>query len=129
MLNEKSVSTPRRKLLSWATQIRYYNQRRMVKTWLLRLELARDDDGSLSDEGIDALTTLLAKDGAKPVVSRGESGTVLVQVTLDAKTDRAARSTAEQILRYGANKVWLALGLPPFTIAFLDATEVARQVE
>jgi len=101
----------------------------MVKTWMVRLELARDDDGSLSDEGIDALTSLLANDQAKPVLSRGESGTVLVQVTLDAKTDRAARSTAEQILRDGANKVWSALALPPFTIAFLDATEVSRQAE
>ena len=101
----------------------------MVKTWLVRLELARDDNGPLSDEGVGELTARLTEDLGQPVLTRGDSGTVLVQVTLDAKTDRAARSTAEQILRYGANKVWLALGLPPFTIAFLDATEVARQVE
>jgi len=95
----------------------------MVKTWLVRLELARDDDGSLSDEGVDALTSLLAEDQVQPVLTRGDSGTVLVQMTLDARDDMAARSAAERMLREGANRVWSALGLPPFTIAFLDATE------
>jgi hypothetical protein len=95
----------------------------MVKTWLVRLELARDDDGSLSDEGVDALTRLLAEDQVQPVLTRGDSGTVLVQMTLDARDDMAARSAAERMLREGANRVWSALGLPPFTIAFLDATE------
>ncbi len=95
----------------------------MVKTWLVRLELARDDDGSLSDEGVDALTHLLAEDQVQPVLTRGDSGTVLVQMTLDARDDMAARSAAERMLREGANRVWSALGLPPFTIAFLDATE------
>jgi hypothetical protein len=101
----------------------------MVKTWVVRLELARDDDGSLSDEGIEALTSLLANDQAKPVLSRAESGTILVQVTLDAKTDWAARSAAEQILRDDANKVWSALALPPFTIAFVDAKEALSPSE
>ena len=100
--------------------------RLMVKSWVVRLELARDDDGSLSDEGIDALTRLLEEEHVKPVLTRGESGTVLVQVTLDARDDMAARSTAEHILRDGANRVWSALELPPFTIAFLDATEGRR---
>jgi hypothetical protein len=95
----------------------------MVKTWLVRLELARDDDGSLSDEGIDALTDLLAEDHVKPVLTRGDSGTVLVQVTLDARDEMAARSAAEHLLRDGANTVWSAQGLPPFTIAFVDVTE------
>jgi hypothetical protein len=98
----------------------------MVKTWLVRLELARDDDGSLSDEGIDALTRLLAEDHVQPVLARGDSGTVLVQMTLDARDVMAARSAAEHMLRDGANTVWSALGLPPFTIAFLDATEGRR---
>jgi hypothetical protein len=96
----------------------------MVKTWLVRLELARDDDGALSDEGLDALTTLLAKDHVKPALSRGDSGTVLVQMTLNARDDMAARSAAERMLRDGANAVWSARGLPPFTIAFVDVTEV-----
>ncbi len=95
----------------------------MVKTWQVRLELARDDNGCLSDEGIDALTKLLAEHHAKPVVTRGDSGTVLVQMTLDARDDMAARSAAEAVLREGANTVWSALGLPPFTIAFVDATQ------
>jgi hypothetical protein len=98
----------------------------MVKTWLVRLELARDDDGSLSDEGIVALTDLLAEDHVKPVLTRGDSGTVLVQVTLDARDDMAARSAAERMLRDGANTVWSARGLPPFTIAFTDVAEVRR---
>ena len=95
----------------------------MVKTWQVRLELARDDNGSLSDEGIKALTDLLAERNAKPLVTRGESGTVLVQMTIDARDDMAARSAAEAMLREGANTVWSALGLPPFTIAFVDATK------
>jgi len=98
----------------------------MVETWLVRLELARDDDGSLSDEGIVALTDLLAEDHVKPVLTRGDSGTVLVQVTLDARDDMAARSAAERMLRDGANTVWSARGLPPFTIAFTDVAEVRR---
>ena len=98
----------------------------MVKSWVVRLELARDDDGSLSDEGIDALTRLLAEEHVKPVLTRGDSGTVLVQVALDARDDMAARSAAEHMLRDGANSVWSALGLPPFTIVFLDAAEGRR---
>jgi hypothetical protein len=98
----------------------------MIKTWLVRLELARDDDGLLSDEGIDALTGLLAQGAAKPVLTRGDSGTVHVQMTLEARDDMEARSAAERMLREGANAVWLAHGLPPFTITFVDATEGPR---
>jgi hypothetical protein len=98
----------------------------MVKTWLVRLELARDDDGALSDEGIEALTRLLAAAPVQPVLTRGESGTVLVKVTLEARDLMAARSAAEHMLRDGANNVWSALGLPPFTITFVDATEAPR---
>ena len=105
------------------TGVRHYNQDEMVKTWLVRLELARDDDGALSDEGVGALTALLAEHHVKSVLNRGHSGTVLVEMTLDARDDRAARSAAEAMLRKDANTVWSALGLPPFTIAFLDATE------
>jgi hypothetical protein len=94
----------------------------MIRAWLVRLELARDDD-SLSDEGIETLTQRLAEHHVKPVLIRGDSGTVLVQMTLDARNDMAARAPAEHMLRDGANSVWSALGLPPFTIAFVDATE------
>jgi hypothetical protein len=98
----------------------------MIRVWLVRLELARDDDGSLSDEGIETLTQRLAEHHVKPVLTRGDSGTVLVQMTLDARNDMAARAAAEHMLRDGANSVWSALGLPPFTIAFVDATEGHR---
>ena len=98
----------------------------MIKTWLVRLELARDDDGSLDDEGIEALTQVLAGEDVKPVLSRGDSGTVLVHMTIDARDDMAAKYAAEHLLRDGANTVWSARGLPPFTIAFVDATEGHR---
>jgi len=95
----------------------------MIRTWRVRLELARDDDGPLSDEGVDALTRLLAEDDLKPVLTSGEMGTVVVQMTLDAKNDRVARSDAEHVLHDHAVKVWSTLGLPPFSIAFVDAVE------
>jgi len=106
--------------------VRRYNQTPMVKRWLVRLELARDDHGSLSDEVIDALTQLLAEGHANPVLTRGDSGTVRVQMTLEARDHMAARSAAEHMLREGARNVWSALGLPPFTIAFVDVTEGPR---
>jgi hypothetical protein len=98
----------------------------MIKTWLVRLEVARDDDGLLTDEEIDALTQLLAERDVKPVLGRGDSGTVHVQMTIDATDDMAARSAAERMLREGANTVWSARGLPPFTIAFVGAAEGPR---
>jgi hypothetical protein len=97
----------------------------MDKPWVVRLEVARDDDGALSDEAIAALTQQLAERHAKPAVTRGDSGTVVVQLAVEARDDRAARSAAEQILRDGANTVWSEFGLPPFTIAFVDATEAS----
>jgi len=93
----------------------------MVKKWLVRLELARDDDGPLNDEGIGELTDRLTEDLGQPVLTRGDSGTVLVQMTLDATNESAARAAAESMLRDRAQEVWLALGLPPFTITFVDA--------
>ena len=93
----------------------------MVQAWLVRLELARDDGGSLSDDGIVELTDLLTKNGVFPVLGRPDSGTVLVQMPLDAKNDRAARTAAETMLQDRAHEMWLALGLPPFTISFVDA--------
>src|SRR6266540_5860313 len=93
----------------------------MVKAWLVRLRLARDDGASLSDEGIRELTDLLTKNRVFPVLTRPDSGTVLVQMTLDATNDMAARAAAEDMLGDRAHEVWSALGLPPFTIAFVDA--------
>ena len=88
---------------------------------MVRLELARDDNGPLSDDGITDLTDLLDEARVHPVLTRGDSGTVLVQLTTEARDDMAARSAAEALLRDRANKVWLARGLPPFTIAFIEA--------
>ena len=92
----------------------------MVKTWFVWLELARDDGGPLSDEGIVELTDLLTKDGVKPELSRQGPETIAVRLTLDATNDQAARSAAESTLRDRAHQVWSALGLPPFTIAFVE---------
>lgn len=93
----------------------------MVKAWLVWLELARDDGGSLSDEGIGELTDLLTENRVEPILTRRDLGTVLVQMTVDATNDMAARAAAQNMLRDRAHKVWLALGLPPFTITFVDA--------
>ncbi len=98
----------------------------MVKAWLVRLKLARDDGGSLSDEGIRQLTRLLADSGASPLLSDGGSGTVRVQMTIDASSDRAARSAAEAMLRDRAHEVWEAFGLPPFTITFVETRPQAE---
>jgi hypothetical protein len=97
----------------------------MITTFRVRLELARDDDGAVSDEGTAELTRLLTQDGAQPVLSRGDSGTVHVQLRIDARDDRAARGAAEDMLRDRANEVWAALALPPFTITFMEAAPEA----
>jgi hypothetical protein len=91
----------------------------MVKPWLVWLELARDDGGSVSEDGIRELTDLLTRNGVLPVLESKASGTVLVQMTIDATGDRAARAAAESMLWDRARDVWLAHGLPPFTITFV----------
>jgi len=93
----------------------------MIKPWVVRLELARDDGGSLSDEGIGELADMLTKNDAQPVLTRTDAGTVLVQMTVDATNDMGARAAAESILRDHAQSVWSRLGLPPFTITFVEA--------
>ena len=93
----------------------------MVKAWLVRLRLARDDGGSLSDEGIRELTDLLTRDRVLPDLTRPDPGTVLVQMTVDATNEMAARAAAEDLLSDRAHEVWVALGLPPFTITVVDA--------
>ena len=85
--------------------------------------MARDDDGTLGDEVIRELTRRLTEDGVLPLVSSGDSGAVLVQMTIDARDDRAARAAAEKRLGERAYEVWAALGLPPFTIAFVEAKQ------
>lgn len=93
----------------------------MVRRWLVRLKLARDDGGSLSEEGIRELTDLLTGDGVPCLLEGQDSGTIRVEMTIDAGGDRAAEATAERMLRQRATDVWLAHGLPPFTITFIEA--------
>ena len=93
----------------------------MVKSWLVRLRLARDDGGSLSEDAIRELTDLLTSKGVLPVVENQESVIVLIQMTIDATSDRAARAAAESMLLDRAHDVWLAHGMPPFTITFVEA--------
>jgi hypothetical protein len=93
----------------------------MVGAWAVSLELTRDDGGALDDKGLDDLTSALTAAGMKPALSRPDPGTVLVKVTVAARSDMEARSAAERALRDGANTVWSAQGLPPFTISSLEA--------
>jgi hypothetical protein len=93
----------------------------MVRSWLVRLRLARDDGGSLSEDGIRELTDLLTSNGVLPVLENQESGIVLVHMTIDATSDRAARAAAESMLWDRAHDVSVAHGLPPFTITFVEA--------
>jgi hypothetical protein len=93
----------------------------MITPWVVRLEVARDDDGSLSDDQVAELSEALADDQMQPLLTRGDSGTIRVQVTVQATNDQAARSGAERTLRERAYEVWAAHGLPPFTISFIDA--------
>jgi hypothetical protein len=92
----------------------------MVKAWLVWLELARDDGGSLSDEGIAELVARLTEDGVKPELKRQGPGTIVARLTVDAMNDQEARSAAESTLSDRAHQVWSALGLPPFTITFVE---------
>jgi hypothetical protein len=96
--------------------------RPMITPWVVRLEVARDDDGSLSDDQMAELSEALAGDQMQPLLTRGDSGTVRVQVTVQATNDQAARSVAERMLRDRAYQVWAAHGLPPFTITFIEAS-------
>ena len=94
----------------------------MIKEWLVSIEVARDDNGPLSDEGTAQLTALLTDREAQPILSQSKDGTVLVSMTASGRSEFEARSMAEKTLRDAANVVWSTLGLPPFTITFVDAT-------
>lgn len=94
----------------------------MIKDWLVSIEVARDDNGPLSDEGTAQLTALLTDSGAQPILSQSKDGTVLVSMTARGRNEFEARSTAEKALRDAANVVWSTLSLPPFTITFVEAS-------
>lgn len=100
----------------------------MVGWWVVRLGLARDDRGSLNDQEIRELTDMLIEHRVLPVLTRGESGTVLVQMTIEAANDAGARAAAERLLRDRAHELWVTLSLPPFTITFVQATKVATPI-
>jgi hypothetical protein len=93
----------------------------VVEPWVVSLELTRDDGGALDDQGLAQLNDHLSQAGMKPVLSRPDPGTVLVNLTVPARSDMEARSGAEHALRDGATAVWSAQSLPPFTIAALSA--------
>jgi hypothetical protein len=89
----------------------------VVHPWVVSLELTRDDGVALDDDGLGQLSDQLAAAGMRPVLSRPDPGTVLAQMTVAARSDMEALSAAEDALRNGANAVWSAQGLPPFTIS------------
>ena len=92
----------------------------MIKAWRVRLEVGRDDDGVLEDDVVRSLAEALP-DGAS--VTRGEPGSVLVELTVQARTDRDAMTAAERSLREAADRVWASSSLPPFTISSARAIE------
>jgi hypothetical protein len=97
----------------------------MIREWRVSVEVARDDHTPLTDVGIERLNELLV-DG-RPVIDRQDSGAVLVRMTVDATSEWAARSAAEDKMRAAADDVWAELGLPPFTITFVEvAPEAGR---
>lgn len=93
----------------------------MITPWRVRLELARDDGGPVGEDGVRELTRRLTESGVSPVLSTGDAGAVLVEMRVQGKDDRSARNAAEARLREGAQEVWTALHLPPFTIVFVQA--------
>src|SRR4029079_13351562 len=92
----------------------------MIKAWRVQLEVGRDDDGVLDDEVVRSLTEALPE-GA--TVTRREQGSVMVELSVQARTDRDAMTAAEDSLREAAGRVWASNSLPPFTISPAKATE------
>jgi hypothetical protein len=88
---------------------------------VVSLELTRDDGVALDDAGLAQLNDQLAAAGLKPVLSRPDPGTVLAQLTVAARSDMEARGAAEDALKIGADAVWSAQGLPPFTISAVSS--------
>jgi hypothetical protein len=95
----------------------------MIKTWRVRLRVSRDDGAPLEGEAVSALATALSEASLDADVAQGEDHAVLVELSTQARTDRDAITTAERTLRAAADQVWLARGLPPFTISDGSATE------
>lgn len=99
----------------------------MITGWRVSLRLARDDGAPLTGEGIDQLMERLSNDPVRPEVTRRDAGAVLVRITIEATDEMSARYAAESTLREAANAVWAALGLPPFTIAFIEIVPEANR--
>jgi hypothetical protein len=88
------------------------------RSWRVSVEVARDDHAALTDEALGKLTAALADD--RTTVDPQASGAVLVRMTVEGTSEWAARSSAEDTLRAAANRVWAELGLPPFTVTFVE---------
>ena len=95
----------------------------MVKTWRVRLHVGRDDAMALTGGAVDALTDDLAASPVSPEVAAGEGGVIVVQMSVEARTDRDAIGAAERVLRESAQRVWSTLGLPPFTISAVEVSD------
>jgi hypothetical protein len=98
----------------------------VIRAWRVALGLARDDGGPIGEDAVARLLDLLRQDGLEPQLDREGASAIVARMRLDATDDRAARSAAEGALGTRAHQVWSALGLPPFTITFVDTTPVAR---
>jgi hypothetical protein len=97
----------------------------MITSWRASVEIARDDHEPLTDEAIARLSETLG--GDRTVIDRQGSGAVLVGMTIDATSEWGARSAAEDELRAAADSVWAELGLPPFTITFVEVAAEGRE--
>ncbi|MGZ5353021.1 MAG: hypothetical protein ACXWX0_05295 [Actinomycetota bacterium] len=96
----------------------------MIAAWLVRLVLARDDGGAVTDQQVAELIDDLTANGMSPVLGHKDPASIRVQVTVQATSDRAALAAAERSVRERAYEVWAAHGLPPFTIS-LDEVVLA----
>jgi hypothetical protein len=88
----------------------------VITAWRVSVRIGRDDHGTLTREAVARLREVLADDRTE--VDDHDAETVVVTMTVDARTEWEARSSAERNLRAAANTVWSEAGLPPFTITF-----------
>lgn len=80
---------------------------------------------ALGDGAVEALATDLATAPVSSTVTAGDGGVIAVEMSVQARTDRDAMSAAERVLRESAQRIWTTLGLPPFTISAVEASDSA----
>ena len=83
------------RVMDWGDRILFGGGRE----WLAAQASGEVLGGSLSEDVIRELTDLLTLNGVLPVSESQDSRTVLVQITIDATSDRAAQAAAESMLR------------------------------